>query len=137
MTHHAVGREVAQAAQDAIAAKPPRAVHTFDVPKSLGAPYSSIGLVELETGEELMAAKRAGTEPMGLAYELTKQSIAEVTDAGASAPRSVSLADATTDEVWRRGGPKLRQLLLQAYSLLHTPGDEAEQDFLKSHRTSV
>lgn len=137
MTHHQVSREVVQVAQGAVAAKPLRPVHTFVIPKSLGTPFTSIGLVELETGEELMAAKRAGTEPMGLAYALTKQCIVEITDEGTSAPRQVSLADATVDEVWQRGGPKLRQLLLQAYSLLHTPADEDEQDFLKSHRTSV
>ena len=134
---HAVGREVAQAAQAAVAAKPLRAVTTFSIPAALQSPYASIGLVELETGEELMAARRAGSEPMALAYELTKQSIYEVTDAGTSAPRQVTLADASTDEVWRRSGPKLRQLLMQAYSLLHTPGNDVEQDFLKSRRTSI
>ena len=135
MTH--VNQGIANAALGAVAAKPVRAVHTFDVPASVGAPFSSIGLHELETGEELMAARRSGGDAMSLAYELVKASIAEVTDAGASAPREVSLADASTDTVFRVAGPKLRQLLLQAYSSLHTPGDDATADFLKSHRTTV
>jgi len=118
----------------ALAATPKaRLIHLYEVPPELaeGSGVTSIGLVELTAAEELMAAKRVKGESLNLAYELVKQSLAEVSG------KPVTLADGSADEAWASFGAKLRHVLLQAWGDLHKAPAEAEELFFKSRRVKV
>lgn len=112
--------------------KDKRWLHRFQIPDSLKKfGISSLGLVELTAGEELMATKRSGNNPMQLAYELTKESLREVDG------RKVSTADGTADVIFNSMHPQVRTLLSQAYALLHAPKDEDTATFLSSRESQV
>jgi len=110
---------------------PGRSVSTYDLPKEVSDSIRSVGLVELTTEEELMAAKRAHGDPMRLAYELAKQSLVEVNGS------QVSLGDGTSDKAWGAMGPMVRNLVLTAYAELHAAPEEATKLFLRSRKVRL
>jgi len=119
-------------AQDKMAEmKKARPVYTYDIPAPLANGITSIGIVELTTQEELMAAKRAAGDTHRLAYELTMQSLAEVNGS------PVKLMDGSADKAFNDMGPKVRQLVMQAYGRLHGPEDSIVEGFLGSQKVKV
>ncbi len=79
----------------------------------------------------MMAAKRAGTDPIRLVYESAKQAIVEING------QAVSLADGSVDKAFDEMGPQVRNLVMTAYGQLHTPPDEAVEGFLSSQTVRV
>ena len=120
-----------------MAARPKeRLIYWFDIPESIGASLEieKIGMIELTSGEELMATKRIGTEMIRLGFELAKESIRFVND------NPVNTGDGSADMFWERSGTsmaKLRQLVLTAYGVIHNPVVEEVKSFLGSMRTAV
>jgi len=108
-----------------------RPIYTYKVPKVMADGVQSIGLVQLTTHEEMMSAKRAGSDPIRLVYEQVKQSLAEVNG------QPVSLGDGTADTAFDKMGPQLRNLVMTAYAKLHTPADGMADDFLASQAVKV
>jgi hypothetical protein len=111
-----------------------RVVYTYDVPQILHRgddPVTSVGLVELSADEEMLATKRARNDGVRLAYELAKQSLVEVNS------KPVSVVDGSSDTVWNRMSPQVRNLVLQAFAELHTPPEGAIEVFLKSRQARV
>lgn len=109
-----------------------RPVHTFTFSKKLATTeVGSIGLVQLTSDEEIMATKRAANNAANMAQNLVLQSLAEVNG------KPVTLADGSTDVVWKKFSPKQRGLMLAAYAELHTPDDSDVEDFLKSQKVQV
>lgn len=118
--------------RDLIAAPSGRTVHSYEVPASLrGYGIESIGVIELKAGEELMATKRAQSDPMRLAFELAKESLRRVNNA------PVSTADGTADSVWDSMHPKVRNLVVSAYGDVHQPKNAELADFLTSRQVQV
>lgn len=111
--------------------KKDRPIFEYDVPDECGGDVRSVGIVELTTGEELLATKRARGDAMRLAYELAKQSLVEVNGA------KVNIADGSADEAWAKMTPKTRNLVLGAYGDLHAPSDGAAEAFRASRRVKV
>lgn len=108
-----------------------RPIYRYTIPKNLANGVKKVGLVLLTTDEELRATKRAHADTHRLAYELTKQSLAEVDG------KPVSEGDGSIDIAWDAMSPKVRGLVLVAYASLHTPEDEETTSFLKSQQVSV
>lgn len=117
--------------QEKLAEKTPRPVYVYNLPASVAGVISSIGIVELTANEELMAAKRAAGDTHRLAYELALQSLAEVNG------NPVALKDGSADKAFNDMGPKVRQLLMQAYAKIHGPEDSVVADFLQSQTVRV
>lgn len=113
--------------------RPTRALYLFDVPKALSdaVGVSQVGMVELTAEEELMATKRAQGDAFRLAYELAKESLRSIDG------RAVGAADGTADVAWSKMGAKLRQLVMSAYNLLHSPKQEEQAGFLASRQVQV
>ena len=105
-----------------------RVVYSYDVPVTMRGAHGieSVGLHELTVNEEAMATKRAGGDPVRLAFELTKQSLAEING------QPVSLADATADRAWKTMPAKLRNSIVTEFTKLHTPTDEEMSAFTGS-----
>ncbi len=113
--------------------KPTRAVHRYTIPATLaqnGSPRE-VGLVQLTSGEELMATKRSRKDQFRLAYELAKQSLVEVDG------QRVGAADGSVDTAWDKMPPKIRTLVITAFGDLHAPEDDEVSAFLKSQRVTV
>ena len=114
----------------------PRMIYWFQVPPRIGEPLGieRIGMVELLTGEELMATKRVGTELVRLGFELAKEAVRFINN------EPVNTGDGTADAFWGRPGKgmsKIRQLILTAYGQIHNPETEDVASFLKSLSTTV
>lgn len=104
-----------------------RPIHVFQVPVGLVTyGITSIGMVELTANEEIMATKRSNNNPMQLGYELAKESLRMVDK------KKVSTVDGTADAVFNNMHPKVRTLLAQAYTEIHSPKDSDSKDFLSS-----
>jgi hypothetical protein len=108
-----------------------RQVYTYNVPVKIPGDVRSVGVVELTADEELQATKRSRGDTFRLAYELAKQSLVEVNG------EKVSLMDGSADAIWAKMNPKLRNLVLAAYSDIHTPTEEDAALFLKTRVTQV
>lgn len=109
-----------------------RAIYRFDVPESLRRyGIQQMGLVELNAREEIMAAKRAGNQPLQLAFELARECLREIDKV------PVSTGDGTADSVFDNMHPKIRTLLVSAYSELHNPSDVDTTAFLASREMRV
>lgn len=113
------------------AARMPRTIHTYQLPKTYGDDITSVGLVELTAAEELSATKRAKGDMFRTAYELAKQSLVQVNG------EAVRSSDATVDAAWERMNPKVRNLVLSAYQEIHTPGEDDAANFLKTRTVQV
>jgi hypothetical protein len=104
---------------------PVRPVHVFT--SKLG----TIELVELTADEELDAAKRSRSDNVRLAFEMAKTSLVGLNGA------KLSLADGSADKAWNEMGSRLRNLVMRAYSDIHTPPEEDANDFLQSRKVKV
>lgn len=106
-----------------------RPTYTYQVPPKLAAEaeVSSVTLVHLTAAEELAAAKRAGgTDPLRLGSELAKAALHGLNG------KTLSHANSEKEIAWHKLHPKLRSLVLQAYSKLHAPESEDVDAFLSS-----
>jgi hypothetical protein len=103
-----------------------RVQHVYTFPAKF-CEFKNVTIVELTANEELMAASRAGTSQVRLAWELAKQSVWAVDG------KQLYQHDGSLDKFWNRVAPKVRQLILSAYSDVHNPAEEIVKDFLKSH----
>lgn len=110
-----------------------RALYVFDVPDKLAheVGIASVGIVELTTEEELMATRRAGNDPIRLAYELARQALVQVNG------KTVTLADGSADKAWESAHPKLRGMLMRAYNEVNQPTNTDVDSFLKSRQVLV
>lgn len=108
-----------------------RPVFTYTVPEKMADGVKSIGLVQLTAHEEMMSAKRAGSDPIRLVYEQVKQSMVEVNS------QAVSLADGTADRAFDQMGPRVRSLVMTAFTRLHTPEESDLEVFLTSRAERV
>lgn len=108
-----------------------RPTYLYDVPKGVDPNVQEIGLVEVTAEEELMAAKAAGREEARIAYELVKHSLISING------QPISTIDGSADAAWQNMTAALRQLVLGAYSEIHTPADGAAAAFLKSRRVKL
>lgn len=112
--------------------KKQRPIYVYDVPAECeDTEVKSVGLVQLTTGEELMASKRAHGDNFRLAYELTKQSLVEVNG------EKVGIGDGSADVAWSKMAPTTRNLVLGEYAKLHSPPEGAEEAFRKSRRVKL
>jgi hypothetical protein len=99
------------------------------VPSKLAAEseVESVTLVHLTAAEELAAAKRAGgTDALRLGSELAKAALHGLNG------KTLSHANSEKEIAWHKLHPKLRSLVLQAYSKLHAPESEDVESFLSS-----
>jgi hypothetical protein len=106
-----------------------RPVYTYQIPAKLAAEaeVSSVTLVHLTAAEELQAAKRAGgTDPLRLGSELAKAALHGING------KTLSAVNNEKEQAWHKLHPKLRSLVLQAYSKLHAPESEDVESFLAS-----
>ena len=106
-----------------------RPTYTYQVPPKLAAEseVASVTLVHLTAAEELAAAKRAGgTDPLRLGSELAKAALHGLNG------KTLSHANSEKEIAWHKLHPKLRSLVLQAYSKLHAPESEDVDAFLSS-----
>jgi hypothetical protein len=106
-----------------------RPTYTYRVPNKLAAEseVESVTLVHLTAAEELAAAKRAGgTDALRLGSELAKAALHGLNG------KTLSHANSEKEIAWHKLHPKLRSLVLQAYSKLHAPETEDVESFLSS-----
>lgn len=109
-----------------------RVIHSFKIPESLASyGVKEIGLVELTMEEELLATRRSRGDAVRLAYEYAKECL-RVVDG-----KTVRTIDGSADKVWSAMHPKVRQLVIRAYGLLHQPKAEEDSAFLESHEIKV
>jgi hypothetical protein len=111
--------------------KSSRPVYVYQIPKLMADGITSIGLVQLTTHEEMMAAKRAGSDPVKYVYEQAKQSLVEVNG------EKVSLGDGSTEQALDRMGPQIRSLMMTAFGKLHSPPEDTTADFLNTQSVKV
>jgi hypothetical protein len=115
----------------AVTGRPEREIFWFDVPKKIArmTGVEKVGMIELTSGEEMMAVRRAEQSAIRLAYELAKESVRYLND------EMVTTGDGSADEFWGkpgRGKAALRQLAIAAYSEIHNPEQEEIDSFLSS-----
>lgn len=110
-----------------------RPIHEFTLPPQIAKEcgLKMIGLIELNSGEEMNATRRARNEPIRLAMELPLESLRRADST------VLSMADGTAEKVWEALGPKGRGLVIMAYGELHTPDERLLNDFMKSRKVSV
>jgi len=109
-----------------------RPLHVFRVPEVLHHyGVTELGLVELTLEEELRATQRARNDQIRLAGELAKESLRMVNG------QMVKTSDGSAERALAKFHPKVRQLLLQAYSELHTTTRDEAASFLASHEVRV
>lgn len=113
--------------------KKTRAVNLFDVPSALAEQcgVKEIGMVTLAPDEEVLCYKRAKGDNGRLAMELAKTALVEADG------KVLAQADGTVDTFWNSLDPRLRQLVLTAYTELHAAPEEDQQSFLKSRKLRV
>lgn len=120
---------------DPIATKRERPVVVFEFPEEIvektEGRYKSVSMVELTTGEEMAAAKRARNDQLRMVAELIKQSIVAVNG------EKVSLANQSVDKAWEEFPAVVRSLVMAAYSQIHQVEEESTTRFLASRRTEV
>ena len=117
--------------QERVKSENVRQVYTFVVPTKHAGRAKKIGLVELTVHEELMAAKRAQGDSHRLAYELSMQALREIDG------NPVSVGDGSAVKAFNDMGPKIRQLVMQAYVKIHAAEDDDAKDFLSSQEIKV
>jgi len=109
-----------------------RVIHTFKIPETLATHgVKEIGLVELTMEEELLATRRSRGDAVRLAYEYAKECL-RVVDG-----KTVRTTDGSADKMWNALHPKVRQLVIRAYGVLHQPKMEEDAAFLESHEAKV
>lgn len=105
-----------------------RVIHTFTVPKSLQKyGITTIGFVELNVDEQMMASKSAAGDVFKAGTELVVHSLRMVDG------KRVGVGDCSSDQALRRMHPKVRDLAASAYRYLHQAEANDARDFLASH----
>lgn len=119
--------------EDAAALTPrAREVYTYVIPPTLHRyGIKSVGFVLLTPNEEMMAQRRANNNAIRMTFEMVKESL-RVIDG-----RAVSQADGTVEAALEGMHPKVRNLLVTAYTMLHNPKDDEINSFLSSQQTEV
>lgn len=112
------------------------AIFTYEVPAKmrrqvLGMEVQTISVGELSAMDELRCAQNARGDATVLAFNLAMASIRAVNG------KPVSPADGSQEKVWSDLGPKLRNLVMAAYSEINNADREVSEDFLKSRRVTV
>lgn len=110
-----------------------RVVVTYEIPANLqktsrGVIVTSIGVAELTSLDEIEAAKRSRGDTTRLAFELAMQCLAEVNG------KAVSMGDGGVETAWLAIGPKLRNLVMSAYSEINQAGGDDLKGFLGSRK---
>ncbi len=112
-----------------------RAIISFTIPdklrKYVDEGVTTLGFVELKSGEEMLATKRCHNDGIRLVYELVKESLRMV---GAE---TVGTGDGSADRAWAKMHPKIRQLCSTAYNELHNLQEGDSESFLKSRAVTV
>jgi hypothetical protein len=110
-----------------------RPKHVFQIPASMAEAtgVQSVGLVELTAIEEMQATKKAGTDTMRIAFELAKSSLVEMNG------KTLSRASGEHDGAWQNMHPKIRSLVIQAYTRIHQPENDEVDGFLESAKVEV
>lgn len=107
-------------------------VYTYDVPEAIGGEeIRSVGLVELKAEDEIAATKRARGDQIRLAFELGKQSFRYLNG------ERLSLGDGSADRAWNALPSKVRNLVLQAFTEIHTPEEDVIDSFRASRRVET
>ena len=88
-------------------------------------------IVDLMMEEELLATKRARGDAVRLAYEYAKECLRFVDGV------EVRTSNGTADQAWARMHPKVRNLVMRGYQILHQPQEKEDSDFLESHEVKV
>jgi hypothetical protein len=122
-----------------------RVVHWFtlpqnmlaDAPEMAGVRYARFGVIELTVQEEMTSARMAGQDAVTVGIRNVMMAVRYITDAQKGNQRELSLADESAETFWAKMSPKVRTLLLQAYSRVHAPPPSAAEDFLGSCEASV
>lgn len=114
----------------AVSTAPSRNVNLFEIPETLAEEtgVTEIGIVTLNSDEELACFKRSKGDNAKLATELAKQALVEANG------KPLTGADGSVDSFWKTLDPRLRQLVLTAYTELHGATEEDTQSFLKSRK---
>lgn len=110
-----------------------RPVYLYDIPEHLAkeAGVSSVGLVTLTADEELTCFKRARNDSAKMATELSMAALVEADG------KKLTGADGSVDSFWKNLDPRIRQLVMTAYTELHAAKEEDQQSFLKSRTIRV
>ena len=123
--------------------QPARVRYAYAIPANLvpqNKGVTHLGIYEITTGEELMATKRAGGNPIRLAYELSLEALRFVGTAdanGAVTWTPVNTGDGSADRAYAQLHPKVRNLLMSAYNELHSTKEEEVGSFLGSRTADV
>ena len=117
---------------------PPRRINWYTLPADV-LPFANgttrIGIVELTTGEELMATKRARGDVLQFAMEMAIESLRYVEQNGTK--KRLLSADGTADVWWGQAHPKVRGLVVVAHNNLHQPDRGDVAAFLGSQEICV
>jgi hypothetical protein len=117
--------------REKMAEKKIRPVYVYAVPAAVADGVTEIGMVQLTAHEEMMCARRSNADPFRLVYEQAKQSLVEVNG------ERVKPEDGSVDAAFERMSPPVRNMVLQAFSKLHSPAEDALQGFLASQTVRV
>jgi len=110
-----------------------RQTNEYTIPASLrgeGIP-EKIGLRPLTAEQEIQASKVGGFNLMKAQYEAVKRAIVELDG------KPAKFADGEVDILWDKMSPRLRALLVAAYSKLTTASEEEEASFFGSEQMKV
>jgi dihydrodipicolinate synthase/N-acetylneuraminate lyase len=129
----AAGKAIEEKVAEARTSRP---IYVYEIPAKIGVPMKSVGLVELTSREEMLAAKLArgdgeGVPTMRMATELAKMALVQVDC------RPVSASDGSVDKAWEALGAKGRNLVLTAYVQIHHVSDEDTSSFIESRQVRV
>jgi hypothetical protein len=119
-----------------------RAIYEYEIPDEDGlhsevtqtfGSLRKIGVRLLTPLEDKNAARACRGDPMQLAFELAKRSIAEVTNERGDVIEILS-RDAMHDELWGQMHPKIRSMVIQAYADNASPEEQTTASFLNSRK---
>ena len=105
--------------------------YTYNLPNADEVGVKTITLVELKADEELLATKRARSDPFRLAYELAKTCLVALDG------KAIDVTDGSREIAWDSMHPKVRAFVVQAYTSLHQPKEEEVSDFLLSRQVET
>lgn len=120
-----------------------RTLYDYDIPDEDGLhaevtkDFGSLRVVSLKTLtplEERAAAQAAKQDPLVMAQELVKRSLAEVTN---SDGQSFAVNQETRDMLWSQMHPKIRDLAAYGFSDVASNKEETRNSFLGSRRIRV
>ena len=110
-----------------------RPTYEYTIPVSLrgeGIP-GKIGMKPLTAEQEIQASKVGGFNLMKAQYEAVKRAVAELDG------KPANFADGDVDKLWDVMSPRLRALLVSAYSKMTSASEEEESSFFASEKMLV